>query len=63
MKELLKLSKEMLDDAGYRQRLAEELFQLTLEAAYVIRGSIAFPQIVVPISEPLKVENVVLMAS
>lgn len=33
MKELLKLSKEMLADAGYRQQVAQEIYQLCQESA------------------------------
>lgn len=53
--EQLRLSKTQLGNAGYRDRLAEELFKLGVEAADLLKTNPAFPNLIVPIEISLKV--------
>lgn len=55
IKDLVRLSKEMFDDVNYRGLIADEVFEICLEAAYVIRNSIAFTEITRPILPILRV--------
>ncbi|KAI1720017.1 noc2p family domain-containing protein [Ditylenchus destructor] len=54
IEEMLRLSKIQLNDAGYRHRLAEELFKVCVEAADLLKGDPAFTVLVVPIDQDLK---------
>ncbi|VDM45653.1 unnamed protein product [Toxocara canis] len=51
---VLKASGSQLEDAGFRQALVEELFRVQLEAAYLLRSSCAFPDIVHPLDGQIK---------
>ncbi|KHN87301.1 Nucleolar complex protein 2 -like protein [Toxocara canis] len=51
---VLKASGSQLEDAGFRQALVEELFRVQLEAAYLLRSSCAFPDIVHPLDGQLE---------
>lgn len=55
MRELIKFNVEMLNDGSYRDKLATEIRSVIIEATYVNRASVAFPDIFIPIQQQIKV--------
>jgi len=54
MQELIKFNVDMLEDGIYRDKLATEIRSLIIEAAYVNRGSVAFPDIFAPLNHQFR---------
>ncbi|VDK42340.1 unnamed protein product [Anisakis simplex] len=51
---ILKASTSQLEDAGFREAMLEELFKVQLEAAYLLRSSCAFSDVIYPLDGQLK---------
>jgi hypothetical protein len=57
MRNLIRLTKEMLDDVNYRRRVAKEIFEMMTESANIIRDDPAFFEVYIPVKITLKVRN------
>lgn len=53
--ELLNLSTIKLNDAGYRDLIANELYRIMLESANVLHSNIAYSELIIPIEVKIKV--------
>lgn len=53
--ELLRLSTIQLNDAGYRDLLANELHRIMLESANALRQNIAYAEFIIPVEIKIKV--------
>jgi hypothetical protein len=55
LKDLIRLSNEMLDDVNYRRKVAREIYTLMTEAVEIIHEEPAFFEVYAPIKPTLKV--------
>ncbi|CAD5211552.1 unnamed protein product [Bursaphelenchus okinawaensis] len=54
LKDMIRLNREMLEDSTYRSIIADDVFEVFLEAAYVLRSNLAFSDVITPIVPVIK---------
>lgn len=58
MRNVIRLTNEMLEDVDCRRRVAKEIFEMLSESANVIRENPAFFEVYIPVKVTLKVSLV-----